>query len=82
MLEADISIILHRLCERDQKSYTLDSIQQLIYEEKQMATEIAQLVDCPLLIYQMEFSKIDIENIVGFLQKTNFKEGNSSACIT
>lgn len=82
LLEADINTIRDRLNERDHKEYTLESIQQLRYEEKQMAAVTAQLIGCPLLIHQMSFSESDIENISGFLQMTNFKGGNSNACTT
>lgn len=68
LLEADINTICRRLSERDRKSYTFDSIRQLMYEENQMANTMAQQIGCPLLIHQMEFCDSDIEFIVNFLQ--------------
>lgn len=68
LLEDEINVIQSRLHKRDKKSYTLDSLQQLKHEEKQMATLITQTIDCPLLIHQLEFSENDIDRIIRFLR--------------
>jgi adenylate kinase len=68
LLEADTSIIVGHLQNRDKKVYSIESITKLIEKEREQSFKISIRLGCPLIIYEMTFSNKDTENVVALLQ--------------
>lgn len=64
LLEADATIVENHLNIRDNKSYSKDSLIQLIERERLQSKNISHKLNCSLSIYKMTFSDIDITNVL------------------
>ena len=67
LLEADPERIILNLSVRDQKKYERKQIEMLLKEERNAAEFVSKQCDCSLYIYQMSFSKSDLQKCCEFL---------------
>lgn len=67
LLVAEATLIMERLQMRDKIAYQIESINNLIQYEHQMATRIANMLGCPLCTYTMQFNDIDVDSLAEFL---------------
>ena len=63
LLETDVSIIANHLNIRDNKNYSIDNLLRLAEGERSQSEIIAQKLNCPLSVYRMMFSEIDVANV-------------------
>lgn len=61
LLEADPSIIMENLSGRDGKSYSLELLKKLLFQEHECAQNISTLLNCPLIIHKMQYAAEDVE---------------------
>lgn len=63
LLETDFDRILRNIKSRDDKSYNLDSIKNIIRLEREQAEKISSQLNIPLHIHKMDFAESDIKQI-------------------
>lgn len=69
LLEAVPEIIMQNLSRRDGKEYSIKQIEEFLITEKNCAVHIAENLNIPLFIYNMDFSNKDLEENYLFLQE-------------
>jgi len=67
LLEADDSIVLTHLKNRDNKQYLLEQISHLRESEKEQALKMADKLGVPLLVHKMVYSNDDMESVKDFI---------------
>lgn len=67
LLEADDSIVLTHLKNRDNKQYLLEQISHLRESEKEQALKVANKFSVPLLVHKMVYSNDDMESVKDFI---------------
>ena len=68
LLETDFDRILRNIKSRDDKSYNLDSIKNIIRLEREQAEKISSQLSIPLHIHKMDFAESDIKQISTIIQ--------------
>ena len=74
LLEADVNQIIYNLNNRDGKKYMQENLSMLLAEERSMAMKISELLNIPLYIHQMSFTKTDEETCIKFINERGVKE--------
>lgn len=69
LLEADIEKVLFHLGRRDNKQYSIKSINLLQQKEKDYAQQIALSINKPLLVHKMAFDDSDVLHIIRFIKE-------------
>lgn len=70
LLETDFDRILRNIKSRDDKSYNLDSIKNIIRLEREQAEKISSQLNIPLHIDKMDFAESDIKQISTIIQES------------
>lgn len=68
LLETNFDRILRNIKSRDDKSYNIDSIKNLIRLEREQAEKISSRFKIHLYIHEMEFTTSDIEQVSTIIQ--------------
>ena len=68
LLEADIETVFFHLDRRDNKQYSIESINLLQQKEKAYAQRIALSINKPLLAHKMAFDDSDVIRIIRFIK--------------
>lgn len=68
LLEADVERLINNIKLRDNKSYSLNELKNLILTERKQAKNIATQLNIPLYIHKMNFDQSDIDKISAIVQ--------------
>lgn len=68
LLETDGETILRNIKARDDKTYSLSAIKNLIVAERNQAEKISRQYEIPLYIHKMRFDRTDIDKISAIIQ--------------
>ena len=69
LLEADTSILIDHLLSRDSKIYDFDYLEKLKLCENKQAKIVSNKYDIPLFIYNMKYTKADIDEIIKIIKQ-------------
>lgn len=69
LLEAGLEIIMKNLNRRDGKEYSIQQIEEFLNTERNCAEHIAENLNIPVFVHNMEFSNEDIEENYLFLKE-------------
>lgn len=67
LLEANPLIIQSHLAGRDNKNYSTDLIRSMYVVEHDAAQDIAYRLSVPLLVHQMSYSEVDVQELMAFI---------------
>ena len=68
LLESDGDTIIRNIKSRDNKSYSITSIENLIETERNQAVKFSHQLDIPLCIHKMKFDQTDVDIISTLLK--------------
>ena len=68
LLESDGDTIIKNIKSRDNKSYSITSIENLIETERNQAVKFSHQFDIPLYIHKMKFDQTDVDTISTLLK--------------